>query len=174
MNRTKAPRRAAFTLVEVIAATAIMAALAASSFAIVRTAHRAWTRHHDDSAQRQEAIAALQHIVRQVRQAEAVTAISAPSNASGNLSVLKADGTTAAWSHDGAARTIRYGAASPGSALAEGITELKFVGLTANGLTQTTDPDLVHMVWCGVKYDLARPAGTTTESVSCLAWLRAW
>ena len=76
MSRTDPTRRSGFTLVELMAATAIMAILTTSSFMLVRTAHNAWTRHRDDSERRREAIATLQHLTRKVRQATAVTAIS--------------------------------------------------------------------------------------------------
>ena len=95
MNRTNRQRRRGFTLVEVIAATAIMAMLTTASFALVRTANNAWLRHRDDSGQRREAIAALQHIVRRVRQATRVTAISAGRDTSGALTLLMPGGTTA-------------------------------------------------------------------------------
>lgn len=174
MCQTNRHRRSAFTLVEVIAATAIMAALTTSSFALVRTAHQAWSRHRDDSLQRQAAIATLQHVMRRVRQATAVTAISAASDASGSLTLQMADGSAAMWDHDATASAARFGTTSPNGVLAEGITEMRFTGMTANGLATTTDVAKIHLVSCSVKYALSRPTGATTETVSCMAWLRAW
>jgi type II secretory pathway component PulJ len=174
MSRTNLKRRTAFTLVEVIAATAIMAALTTSSFALVRTAHQAWSRHRDDSLQRAEAIATLQHVMRRVRQATAVTAISSAADASGSLALQMADGSAAMWDHDAGTSRALFGSASPTNVLAEGITEMRFVGMTANGLATTTDVTKIHLVSCTVKYALSRPAGTTTETVSRIAWLRSW
>lgn len=174
MKPTSRHCRPAFTLVEVIAATAIMAMLTTSSFAIVRTAHTAWMRHRDDSEQRREAVAALQHIVRSVRQATEVSAISGTSDMSGSVTLLMPDGTSAIWDHNSGTNQIFYGTATPNSLLAEGITQLNFVGLTANGSSVSTDPSLIHAVTCTVQYALVRPSGTTTELVSCRAWLRAW
>jgi hypothetical protein len=48
------------------------------------------------------------------------------------------------------------------------------VGLKANGSTPTTQTDLIHAVRCTLKYTLSRPAGPTTETLSCTAWLRSW
>jgi prepilin-type N-terminal cleavage/methylation domain-containing protein len=167
-------RPAGFTLVEVIAATAIMAVLTTSSFALVRTAHDAWRRHRDDSQQRREAIGALQHIVRRVRQASQVTAISTAADMSGFITLQMGDGTTAMWDHDGATSQVMYGTVTPNNILAEGVAQMNFIALTANGLALTTDPTRIHAVRCLATYTLNRPAGPVTETVSCLAWLRAW
>ena len=173
MNRIN-HRRTGFTLVEMIAATAIMAVLTTSSFALVRTANDAWRRHRDDVLQRGQALATLQHVIRRVRQAAQVTAISPPADMSGFLTLQMADGTTAMWDHDGAANQVLYGTIAPTDLLAEGVTQVNFTGLSADGLTQSTDPTKIHAVRCLATYTLNRPAGTTTESVSCSAWLRAW
>lgn len=174
MNRTNRQHRTAFTLVEVIAATAIMAALTTSSFALVRTAHQAWSRHRDDSMKRHEAIATLQHVMRRVRQATAVTAISAAADVSGGLTLQMADGSTAIWDHNSGTSQALFGTTTPTNVLSEGITEMRFTGMTASGLVTTTDVTKIHLISCSVKYALTRPAGTTTETVSCMAWLRSW
>ena len=174
MNQTNQPVRAAFTLVEIIAATAIMAVLTTSSFAIVRTAHSAWSRHRSDSEQRREAVAALQHIVRRVRQATAVAAISPPGDFSGSLTVLMPNGTSAIWDHDAPAKRINFGTVTANNLLAAGITEMNCIALAANGTTQATAPDLAHSIRCTLKYTLSRPTGSVTETVTGLAWLRAW
>ena len=173
MSQTRNIRRG-FTLAEVIAATAIMAVLTTSSFALVRTANDAWRRHRDDSMQRGEAIAALQHLVRRIRQAAQVTAISGPADFSGTITLQMADGTSAIWDHDGATSRILYGTAAPTGLLAEGITQLSFVGLTANGFATTTDVTKIHAVLCTVRFALNRPSGPVTETVTNVAWLRAW
>ena len=173
MNQTNY-RRAGFTLVEMIAATAVMAALTTSSFALVRTANDAWRRHRDDSQQRREAIAALQHVVRRVRQATQVTAISTAADTSGFLTLQMADGTNALWDHNSGTTQVLYGTTTANNLLAESIAQMNFVGLTANGLVQTTDPVKVHAVRCQVTYAMSRPTGPVNETVSCTAWLRAW
>jgi prepilin-type N-terminal cleavage/methylation domain-containing protein len=171
MNRTS---RTAFTLVEMIAATAIMATLTTASFALVRTANDAWRRHRDDSLQRAQATAALQHMVRRIRQATQVTAISPSADMSGYFTLQMADGTIAMWDHNGGTGQVLYGTSTANNLLAEGITAANFTGLTANGLATTTDASKIHAVRCLVTYSLSRPTGPVTESVSCLAWLRAW
>jgi prepilin-type N-terminal cleavage/methylation domain-containing protein len=174
MHPTSRKPRRGFTLVEVIAATAIMAMLTTASFALVRTANNAWLRHRDDMGKRREATMAMQHIMRRVRQATRVTAITTAGDVVGGLTLLMAGGTNAIWARNSGTNQVNYGTATANNLLATGITELTFVGLKANGSTQTTQLDLIHAVRCTMKYTLARPAGTSTETVSCTAWLRAW
>jgi prepilin-type N-terminal cleavage/methylation domain-containing protein len=174
MNRTSRHPSAGFTLVEMIAATAMLAVLTTSSFALVRTANDAWRRHRDDSQSRREAIAALQHVVRRVRQATQVTAISTAADTSGFLTLQMADGTSALWDHVGGSSQVLYGTTTANNLLAENITQASFIGLTASGLAQTTDPAKIHAVRCQVTYAMSRPTGPVNETVSCTAWLRAW
>ena len=166
--------RRAFTLVEMIAATAIMATLTVASFTLVRTANSAWLRHRDDSNSRREATAAMIHIVRRIRQASRVTAITPAADAAGSLTLLMAGSATVVWSRNAGTNQVLYGTSTPTSLLATGITELSFVGLKANGSTPTTQTDLIHAVKCTIKYTVARPSGAVTETMSSLAWLRAW
>jgi hypothetical protein len=158
-----------------MAATAMLAVLTTASFTLIRTANDAWKRHRDDGQQRREAIAALQHICRKIRQASDVTAISASGSTSGNLTLVMADGTSALWAHNSTNNQILYGTSTANNVLAQGITQLSFNGLTANGFVSTTDVTKIHAVQCTVRYNLSRPGGgSTTEMVSCAAWLRAW
>jgi hypothetical protein len=152
----------------------MLAVLTTSSFALVRTAHDAWRLHRSDAEQRREAVAALQHIVRRVRQASEVAAISSPADVSGSLTVLMPDSTSAIWDHDAVTKCVYFGTVTPNNLLAAGITELNVIALTANGAALAPTPALAHSVRCTVKYTLARPAGPVTETITCLAWLRAW
>jgi hypothetical protein len=157
-----------------MAATAIMALVTTSSFVLVRTAHNAWTRHRDDCERRREAIATLQHLMRRVRQATAVTAISAAADASGAITLALPGGTTAVWDHNAGTSQVLYGTSTPTDLLASSITEMTLIGVKADGTNTTTTPDLIHAVRCTVKYNLSRPTGSVTETVSSAAWLRAW
>lgn len=151
-----------------------MATLTAASFALVRTSYTAWLRHRTDASQRQTALAALQHVMRRVRQATRVTAISASNNVTGNLTLLMTDGTRSYWARNSGTNQLLYGTTSANNLLAAGITETLFEAYKADGATVTTQPDLIHAVKCTVKYTLTRPSGTTTETVSSTAFLRAW
>jgi len=174
MLPTSRQRRRGFTLVEAMAATAIMATLTTASFALVRTANTAWRRHRDDTGARREALVAMQHINRRVRQAVRVTAISTASDTSGALTLLMTGNTNAIWDHNSGTNQILYGTTTATNLLASGITELTLVGLKANGSTTTTETDLIHAVKTTIKYTVTRPSGSVTETLSSTAWLRAW
>jgi type II secretory pathway component PulJ len=161
-------------MVELIAATAIMAMLTTSSFMLLRTAHMAWSRHRDDCGRRREAVAVLQHLTRSVRQASKVTAITAAANTAGAITLSMPSGANAMWARNSGTNQVLYGAAAANNLLANNITEMTLVGYKVDGVTATTTTDLIHAVKCTVKYLLNRPSGTTTETVSCSAWLRAW
>lgn len=167
-------RRRAFTLVEAIAATAIMATLTTATFSLLRTSHSAWLRHRDDTGRRREATVAMSHMVRRIRQASRVTAISTAVDVSGGLTLLMGGTTTAIWDHDSGTNQILYGTTTANNLLAANITELNVVGLKADGVTTTTQTDLIHAVRCTIKYQVTRPAGPVTETLSSTAWLRAW
>jgi prepilin-type N-terminal cleavage/methylation domain-containing protein len=166
-------RRRGFTLVEAIAATAIMATLTTASFALVRTANNAWLRHRDDSNRRREAVVAMQHIMRRVRQASRVTAITAAGDAAGSLTLQMTSGTNAIWSRNSGTNQVLFGTTSATNLLATGVTELTFVGLKANGSATTTQVDLIHAIRATIKYTVPRPGGSVTETLSCTAWLRS-
>ncbi len=172
MRRTNA-HRSGFTLTEMIASMAIMAAATTSGFVVIRTANDAWKRHRDDASQRRQAVAVVEHVARRVRQATRVTAISDAASTAGALTVLMPAGVANMWSRNSGTNQVLYGTISANSLLAHGITETTFVGLKANGVT-TTETDLIHAVRCTVRYTLSSPAGPATETVSRTAWLRAW
>ena len=174
MRPTSLRRRRGFTLIELITATAMLAALSATSVVLLRSSQSAWKLHRDDLAVRQSALATLRHVARMVRQSVRVTAISAATETSGSLELALADGTRIAYGHDAGSQQALYGENTADSLLANYVKTLKFTGLKADGSSATTETDLIHSVRCTVTYDLLRPTGTTTETLSCTAWLRSW
>jgi type II secretory pathway component PulJ len=161
-------------LVELIAATAIMAMLTTASFSLVRTAHTAWARHRDDCGRRREAVAVLQHLTRRVRQASKVTAISAAADTAGAITLAMPSGSNAMWARNAGTNQVMFGTTSANNLLANNITEMTLTGYKVDGVTPTTTTELIHAVKCTVKYTLVRPTGSVAETVSNTAWLRAW
>ena len=123
---------------------------------------------------RQDAAAVLRHMVRRIRQAVAVTSITDATDNSGALSVLRSDGITLVWDHDGVGNDVLYGETTATSALAENITGMSFLGLKAAGTSATTQTDRIHSVRCTLSFTVDRPAGPATEQVAAQAWLRSW
>jgi len=152
----------------------MLAALTTSCMVIVRSSYTAWNRHESDHVQRQTGLAVLQHIVRHVRQAKGVMAISLATDNSGTLSLLDSNGNLLVWDHNGGTNEVLYGTGTATDVLVTGIEKLTFVGFKVDGTTETTDPGLIHMVKCTAEVDVTRPASTETVTTSIQAWLRAW
>ncbi len=168
-----ANRRRGMTLLELIMATTLMTTMVATVTVVLRTGHVAWQAHQGDAAKIMAANATARHIVRRVRQAEAVTAISNANKKNGNLSLLMPSGETFAWTLDKPAEQAFFGIDGADSLLSQGITELSFTGYEADGVTATLVEADIHSVKCRVRVELPRETNGTRD-VSCWAWLRAW
>ena len=167
-------KKLGFSLMELAVITAMLALVATATMTLVRTAHTAWNRHDSDQSQRQQAVAVLRHICRQVRQAKAVMAISAASDNSGTLSLLMPTGEIYMWDHVGATKQVNFGIGTADSLLAHDIEELSFQAIKVDGVTPTTEVGLIHSITCTIKFNLTRPLGTKSVTLSSQASLRSW
>ena len=174
MLNSKHKQRRAFSLLELIVTTAMLAVLSTACMSIVRTSYRAWSLHEDDHDTRQAGLAVLQHIVRQSRQSRSVLEISSAAVSSGRLSLLDNNGNVLVWEHDATTREVRFGLNTATDVLATGIETLHFVGYTADGFTPATEPGLIYSVECTTTVNIERPSSTDTISASCRAWVRSW
>ena len=161
------------TLLELVIASAMMALLLTAVTLILRTSRQSWEAHEGDYTRLQELHASLRHIVRQVRQADAVTAISAAGNNSGTLTLLMPDGTTTVWAHDNTAKSILCGVATADQLLANNIQALNFVGYKADGVTPTVVPTEIQNLRISVTVQLPRETNAT-RTYSSWAWIRSW
>jgi len=164
------PRRSGYTLLEIILASSMLTVMATATAVILRGGQLTWLAHEEDLSKIASAQAVLRHITRQVRQAEAVTAISPESSTSGNLSVLMPDGSTYAWAHQSARDLVNFGLGKPDQLLADQIAELAFIGYERDAVTKTTVVDDIYLI--EARAAVARATGT--QVFSCKAWLRAW
>ena len=163
---------AAFSMLELIVATAMLATVMTSVIALVRTSHTAWEAHEQDFERLENAYATLRHIVRRVRQAESVVMISAPSNIAGQLTLLMPTGESQTWQRK-ADNIVYFGVGATSDRLATFINELRFTGYKADGVTQTTNVNEIQLVECRAKTVLQHGAGED-RIVRCRAWLRTW
>jgi type II secretory pathway pseudopilin PulG len=163
-------RRAAMSMVELIAATAVMAVLMTSVVVIVRSSYGVWNAYEQDIDINENAYGVLRHVIRQLRQADAITAISGPTDNSGGLTYATPDGATRSWSHNNG--QVFYNNGSGDQLLAQSIDELTFVGYNAAG-NPTTVPDEIQRVKCTAEVTLAHGSGTP-KTVSATAWIRSW
>lgn len=163
---------AAFSMLELIVATAMLTTVMTSVVVLVRTSYTAWELHEQDLERMENAYATLRHIVRNARQAESVVAISDPSDITGQLTLLMPSGESRIWQRQ-EDDIVYYGIGSATDPLATFINELTFIGYQADGVTQTTIPDKVQLIECRVKTVLPHCAGED-RIVRCKAWLRSW
>lgn len=175
MKRSPLRKRTGMTLLEVMAATTIMATLMASVVVLVRSSYAVWQAHEADMEAAETAYATLRHVVRNGRQATQVAAISSAASTSGNLALLMDTGETLLWEHSSPEQEVRFGSL-PGTAdqiLAGGVSQLSFLGYEADGSTVTSVLDDIRAI--KVTVQVTMPAGGgTTRSVSSWVWLRTW
>ena len=166
-------KRRAMTLLELVIATSMLAMVMTAISVVMRTSRQAWEAHEADYLRIEAAHATLRHIVRQVRQAEAVTEISAATDTSGRIGLLLPNGDTRVWDHDGGTNTVNCGITTADDMLAPNITGLTFVGFRADGATMTSDPTEIQCLRVDVSVQLPRET-SGARTVSSWAWVRSW
>src|SRR4029079_7399424 len=85
-------RRSGLSLLEMMAATAIMATVTAAVVVVMNTGFSAWKAQEADIDVLETGYGVLRHVARQLRQATGVTAITAAGNITGSLSFTTASG----------------------------------------------------------------------------------
>jgi hypothetical protein len=154
-------------------ATAMMAALMASVVVVMRSGYAVWNAQEADVDALENGYGVLRHFVQQLRQADVVTAISAPSDTTGDLSFTTSTGVTRSWSHNGGTGEVYFNNGTSNQLLARNIDTLSFTGYEADGVTPTTVIADIQMVRCAVQITLPQGAGVT-RTLSCHAWIRSW
>jgi type II secretory pathway pseudopilin PulG len=166
--------RRGVTLLELVIASAMLATIVGAVSTVLRGSLAAWEGHESDQTRTDSAHATMRHLVRQIRQSQSVSTISAATDNSGSLSVLMPSGETHAWDHNSAADEVLFD--TDGSAdqlLAEHITALKFVAYQADMTTATTTPDEIRAIRCTVTTQLDHEVGGTV-TLNSWVWLRSW
>lgn len=158
------------SLLEMMVATAMMATLMATVVVTLRSGYAVWNAHEADLDILENGYGVLRHFVQQMRQADSVTAISAASDTSGDLSFLTSAGVTRSWSHNGGPEEVYFNNGTSNHLLARNIDALSFTGYKADGVTATTTVTDIQVVKCTVQITLAG----ATRTVSCRAWIRTW
>jgi hypothetical protein len=154
-------------------ATTIMAVIMGSVIVVVRSGYAVWNAYEQDVDVAENGYAVLLHFVRQMRQAQAVTAISLPSDTTGDLSFATASGAIQSWSLNGGTSQVTFNNGITTNLLANSINQMTFVGYEADGVTPTTVVDDIQLVKCTVQFTMSAGGGTT-RTVSATAWIRSW
>ena len=169
---TRAAQRA-FSLLELVISCAMLAVLMVAVGGVLRTSRQAWEAHEADYTRLEALHATVRHIVRKVRQADAVTEVSGAGDTSGRLGLQMVDGSVVVWDHDAVTSKVNYGVTTPTSLLAENITTLRLQAYKTDGVTATTLPHEVQSLLVEASVTLPREAGGT-KTVSTWAWVRSW
>jgi hypothetical protein len=172
-TRNRMARRRGVTLLEAVLAGTLMATLVTAAAAVARSANAAWLAHESDAVRIQSAHATLRHIVRRVRQARAVTSITAPNNPNGSLTVQRADSTLEVWDRRPSTDQVFNGVGVADQLLSEQIAQLSFTGYRSDGVTSTSTPAEIHAIDCRVRVNLTTETSPTRD-ITCRVWLRAW
>lgn len=154
-------------------ATAIMATLMASVVVLTRSGYAVWNAQEADIDVLENGYGVLRHFAQQLRQATAVSAISAPSDAAGALSFTTATGTTRTWTRSAAQSEVYFNNGASNQLLAKSINALSFTGYKADGVTQSTVVSEIQVVQCSVQVTLPHGAGVT-RTITTRAWIRSW
>jgi type II secretory pathway component PulJ len=169
----RATRRTAFSLLELVISCAMLAVLMVAVGGVLRTSRQAWEAHEADYTRLEALHATVRHIVRNVRQADAVTEVSDASDTSGRLGIRLVDGSVVVWDHDDTTSQVSFGVTTPTSLLADNITTLKFTAYKADGITATTTVADVQNLLIEASVTLPRESGGV-KTISSWAWIRSW
>ena len=165
---TNRQRRKAITLLELIVTLALMSALVTAISGLLRTSITTFEGYGSDHQRIEAAHGLARHIVRQLRQAAAVVAISDPGQSPGWLVVPTSAGQLLVWQQVGS--DVNYGVGSADDLLAAPIDTLSFIGLEASG-AQASSEDEIRAVQITCRVALDREVDTE-RVVRCTAWLR--
>jgi type II secretory pathway pseudopilin PulG len=172
MKHAACKRRRGLSLLEMVIASSMLALLLTSMSVVLRTGRQAWEAHEADYIRIEALHSTLRHIVRQIRAADAVTAISASNVNNGSLSLRMDDGSIQAWLRDNS-NNVWSGITTANQLLGTGITQLRFEGLRADGVTPTTTVSQIQCIRVTAQVQLPRETGGA-KSASSLAWIRSW
>jgi prepilin-type N-terminal cleavage/methylation domain-containing protein len=165
-------RKRGLSLLEMMAATAIMATITASVVVVMRSGYAVWNAQEADIDVLENGYGVLRHFFTQMRQATGITAITAASNTQGSLSFTTSAGVTRTWARD-ASSNVYFNNGTLNQLLAKNINSLTFTGYKADGITTTTSVTDIQVVQCQVQITLPRGAGVT-RTLTCRAWVRSW
>jgi prepilin-type N-terminal cleavage/methylation domain-containing protein len=168
MRRT----RHGLSLLEMMAATAIMATVTSAVIVAMNTGYTVWIAQEGDIDALENGYGTIRHFERQMRQATAITAITASGNSLGSLSFTTATGATCTWARNGS-NDVYFNNGTSNQLLAKGVTSLTFTGYKADGATATTTVGEIQVVQCQAQVTLPRGAGIT-RTMTIRSWVRSW
>lgn len=161
-------RRRGFTLLELVVTTSLVGITVTAIATLLRSSVATWDAAESDRSRLDAAHSVVRHFVRGLRQAQAVTAVSAPTATNGTITITTVSNQTASWSF--ASGRVFYTQAGVTEEIANQVTELSFNGLKGDGTT-ATDPADVRSVRITITVSLDRDVGNA-RTIRSTAWLR--
>jgi prepilin-type N-terminal cleavage/methylation domain-containing protein len=171
-RRAAKNRPLGLSLLEMMAAMAIMSTVTAAVVVVMNTGFSAWKAQEADIDVLENGYGVLRHFARQLRQSTNITAITAAGNTTGSLSFLLPSGATCTIARN-ASSDVYYDNGMSNQLLAKSVDSMAFTGYKADGITATTTVTDIQVVECQVQITLPRGAGVT-RTLTTRAWLRAW
>lgn len=165
-------RRLGLSLLEMMAATAIMSTVTAAVVVVMNTGYSVWMAQEADIDVLENGYGVLRHFARQLRQSTNVTAITAAGNTTGSLTFTLGTGASCTIARS-APSDVYYNNGTSNQLLAKSINSMTFIGYKADGVTATTTVADIQVVQCQVQITLPRGAGVT-RILTTRAWLRTW
>ncbi len=172
LRRRAAKTRTGLSLLEMMAATAIMSTVSAAVVVVMNTGYSAWKAQEADIDVLENGYGVLRQVARQLRQSTNVIAITAAGNTTGSLSFTFASGVTCTVARNSSS-DVYYNNGTSNQLLAKSIDSMTFTGYKADGVTATTTVTDIQVVQCQVQITLPRGAGVT-RTLTTRAWLRTW
>ncbi|MEW4455831.1 prepilin-type N-terminal cleavage/methylation domain-containing protein [Bremerella sp. JC817] len=160
-----------FSLLELLVAMSLLVSAVTAVSVLMRVNYDTWIDHRSDSLRHEAAVGVLRHMVRQIRQCQEVSAISAAGDSSGSLTLLMPNGSSVIWDHAGT--NVYFGTTTADQLLGNHIAALSLVGYEQDGITQTTDPSAVQCIRITVTYALPQRS-MASRSLKAHAWVRAF
>lgn len=171
MVRKAYTTRNGFSLLELLLSVTLLVSMVTAVSVLLRVNYDTWLDYRSDNIQNEAAAGVLRHLVRELRQCEEVTAISAGTDNSGSLTARMPSGDSVVWDHSGT--NVMYGITTADQLLGNNITGMTFVGFERDGVTVTTVPEDVQCVQVTISYTLSSRS-VSARSLTTKVWIRAF
>ena len=157
-------RPSAFTLVELILVAGTIALIAAALAGLVHNSYEDWKLGSDRSTLLQDGQAAIEQMVRFLRQAKGFDAVSSPTEQVGYITFKDADGDLKEFRLDNSTSELKYGEPDDLSVLTGSVSGLAFIcyDINGNALTGSVPAKSIQ----SVQIEMALTDGTNSFTLS--------
>jgi Tfp pilus assembly protein PilE len=144
-----------FTLVELILVVGTIALVAGALVGLISNSYRDWTLGSNRSTLLQDGQAVMEQMVRILRQAKAVNAVSQSTDQAGSITFTGADGVLQQFRRNTSTNELEYGPTGSLSALTGSVNNLVFTCYDINGNVLTGSVSTINIQSVGIEITLA-------------------